>query len=252
MKKSIIPVAVFLALGLASVPGTLFAEDLIVATTSWSAAFVEAAAPAGKVVNISPAELRHPPEYELKPADAYLLGQSRYFIFAGYEAMVPRIKGGSLKVSGEQIQIATVNTSAVIRASVMKLAKIFGTEGEAEKNVARIEAFFGDWKKEIEAAGWKDSPVVCHAFLADLAKELGFVVAGVYGPGPLEAGKIVALSETKPRFLLDNWHTDAGAPLRKALPALPTAAFVNFPGPANTKSLLDVLEYNRRELRKLF
>jgi hypothetical protein len=251
MKKSIIPAAVFLTLGLALAPGRLFAEDLIVATTSWSAAFVEAAAPAGKVVYISPAELRHPPEYEFKPADAYLLGQSRYFVFAGYEAMVPRIKGGSLKVSGEHIQIATVNTSAVIRASVMKLAKIFGTEAEAEKNVARIEAFFEEWKREIAAAGWKGSPVVCHAFLADLAKELGFTVAGVYGPGPLEAARIVGLSETKPRFILDNWHTDAGKPLVKALPGVPVAGFINFPGPGNTKTLLNVLTYNRKELKRL-
>ncbi|GAB4223290.1 MAG: hypothetical protein Kow009_15120 [Spirochaetales bacterium] len=231
-----------------------FAEKVILATTSWTASFVEAASPqmkGFKVVTLAGGELRHPPEYELKPSDVVLLGNCSYFVFAGYEAMIPKIKQGSLRVGGAQVQIQTVNTPKVIRESVMKLARLFGTEQEAEKTVGELERFYADWKEEVVRSGLGGASVVCHVFLAPIAKELGLTVVGTYGPAPLEAVKIAELAGKNPRFILDNWHTDAGKPLIRALPGTPVVTFINFPGKDGTKSLLDVLTYNREQLRRI-
>ena len=231
-----------------------WAEQVILTTTTWTASFVEAASPELKgyrVAILAGADLRHPPEYELKPSDVVLLGNCAYFVFAGYEAMIPRIKQGSLKIGGTQVQIQTVNTPKVIRESVQKLARLFGTEKEAEENIKRIEQFYAEWKKEVANSGLQGSPVVCHAFLAPIAQELGLNIVGTYGPTPLEAVKIAELAGKKPRFILDNWHTDAGKPLIQALPGTPVVSFINFPGKEGTKSLLDVLSYNREQLRKM-
>lgn len=229
-------------------------QEVILATTSWTASFVEAAAPqlqGFKVVTLAGADFRHPPEYELKPSDVVLLGNCSYFVFAGYEAMIPRIKQGSLRIGGSQVQIQTVNTPKVIRESVQKLSRLFGTEAEAEKNIERIEAFYEDWRKEVRVSGLGGASVVCHVFLSPIAQELGLKVVGTYGPAPLEAVKIAELAEKKPHFILDNWHTDAGKPLIRALPQTPVVSFINFPGKDGTKSLLDVLTYNREQLRKI-
>jgi len=164
---------------------------------------------------------------------------------------IPKIKQGSLKIRGTQVQIQTVNTPKVIRESVQKLARLFGTETEAEKNIEGIERFYAEWRKEVGESGLGGASVVCHAFLAPIAQELGLNVVGTYGPAPLEAVKIAELAGKKPRFILDNWHTDAGKPLIRALPETPVVSFINFPGKDGTKSLLDVLTYNREQLRKI-
>ncbi len=229
-------------------------EEVILATTSWTASFVEEALPhlrGFKVITLAGMDLRHPPEYELKPSDVLLLGNCRYFVFAGYESMIPKIKQGSLRVGGTQVQIQTVNTPKAIRDSVQKLSQLFGTEKEAAKNIERIEQFYGEWKKEVERSGLRGTSVVCHAFLSPIAQELGLNIVGTYGPAPLEAVGIAELAGKKPRFILDNWHTDVGKPLILALPGTPVVSFINFPGKGGTKSLLDVLAYNREQLRKV-
>lgn len=231
-----------------------WAEQVILATTSWTASFVQEASPhlrGFKVVTLAGADLRHPPEYELKPSDVMLLGNCAFFVFAGYEAMIPKIRQGNLRVGGTQVQIQTVNTPRVIRESVKKLSQLFGTEGEAEKNIERIEQFYTDWRKEVENSGLKGASVVCHTFLAPFVQELGLNIVGTYGPAPLEAVKIAELAGKRPRFILDNWHTDAGKPLIQALPGTPVVTFINFPGKDGTKSLLDVLSHNREQLRKV-
>ncbi|HOV40074.1 MAG TPA: hypothetical protein PLG79_15240 [Spirochaetales bacterium] len=227
-------------------------EECILATTTWTASFVQASAPNLKVVTLASADLRHPPEYELRPSDAVLLNRCVYFVYAGYETLIPKVKQGSLKVKGRQIQIQTVNTPQIIRQSVILLAREWGTEPEAEKNVREIEQFYKDWKQDIAQRGFAGAPILCNAFLEPIARELGFQVVGTYGTTPLEAARIAALSSMNPRFILDNWHTDAGKPLIKALPDTPVVSFINFPGKDGTETLLDVLSYNRKELSRLF
>jgi len=71
----------------------------------------------------------------------------------------------------------------------------------------------------------------------------------VFGPGPLEAAQITALTPVNARLIVDNWHNEAAAPLRETMKASRYVSLINFPGPGGTKSLFDVLSYNRARLR---
>lgn len=219
----------------------------VVATTSWTAAFASAAG-AESVHVLAPYELRHPPEYELAPTDVQIVGEAAFVVFAGYERMVERLKD-AVGEGPELIQITTTYELDTIRSSVRSIAAAMGTEETAEQRITAIEEFYADWREEIAQAGLSESRVICHMFQAPLARELGLEVVGTFGPAPLEATQIRSLSETEVDFIIDNWHNDVGAPLTETMQDVPVVTFVNFPGHEGTRSLLDVLRYNREVLQ---
>ena len=73
-----------LALLVAALPAQNAAPFRVVASTSWTAAFARAAG-ATDIVTIAPMELRHPPEYEIKPSDLAAVAAARFLVHSGYE-----------------------------------------------------------------------------------------------------------------------------------------------------------------------
>ena len=217
----------------------------VVATTSWTAAFAYAAG-ADNVYILAPYELRHPPEYELKPSDLAVISEAEYIIFAGYERMVGKIREAIGEGGPALIQIATDYSKATIEASLLKIAGHLGTEDAARSSIEEIGELYVDWRREISDAGLAGAPVLTHFFLRPMALELGLSVAGVFGPMPPEAKQIVELSDMKAVAILDNWHNDIGMPLIEIKPDIPALQLINFPGYEGTRTLLDVLIYNRR------
>ena len=228
--------------------GPLDKEDsLVVATTSWTAAFARAAG-IENIRVLAPYELQHPPEYELRPSDIEAVSRATLIIYAGYEVMVKRLTEAVGAEHVKLVQITTDHRMETIRQSVRKIAGAAGTEERAEKNLREIEAFFDGWKREI-AVG---TPVLVHFFQRPLAEELGFEIAGVFGPAPLEARQIAELSGKNPGLIIDNRHNPIGSPLKETLPGVPYVLFINFPGSEEEGSLLDVLRSNREALRQVF
>ncbi len=223
----------------------------VIATTPWTAAFVLAAGVEPERIRVlAPYELRHPPEYELAPSDVQAVSGAELIVFAGYEVMMERLR---LAVGGDQADMLKITTTyglADIRESVMTIADRLGTREQAQRNLAEIEAFFRDWEQELAGRGLRGAKVIAHQFHKPLADELGFEVIGTFGPGPLEARRIAELSATDPALILDNWHNDVGRPLRETMPGVPVATMINFPGHAGTRTILDVLRYNRDELNR--
>ena len=224
------------------------AEDsLVIATTSWTAAFARAAGLTNIRV-LAPYELQHPAEYELKPSDIVAVTRATRIIYAGYEIMVERIAGAVGSEQDKLVQITTDHRMETIRQSVRKIARATGTEEQAEKNLREIGSFFDGWKREI-AVG---ASVLVHFFQRPLAEELGFEIAGVFGPAPLEARQIAELSSKNPELIIDNRHNPIGSPLKETLPGVSYVLFINFPGSEEEGSLLDVLRSNRGALRQAF
>jgi len=220
----------------------------VIATTSWTASFAEVAG-LEDIRILAPYELQHPPEYEMTPGDIKDISRARMIIYAGYEVMMERLKEAA-SADARLVQITTVNTWPVISESVRLIAEAAGTEDTAEANLEAIEKFFADWRAEL--APYRQTPVIVHQFLAGLAKNLGLTVAGTYGPAPLEAKQLKELSESGATVIIDNWHTDVGAPLLEIMPEAKIATLINFPGKDGTRTLMDVLEYSRRELAAAF
>ena len=73
--------------------GTALAAEgpTVIATNGWTAAFAKLAGVEDPEV-LAPYEMKHPPEYELSLAELRRVAQADYIVFAGYEAMMTRIK----------------------------------------------------------------------------------------------------------------------------------------------------------------
>lgn len=246
--RRVVTVFILLVCTMAALPAE---EHRIVATTPWTAAFVRTAGFEGELNVLAPYELRHPPEYELRPSDIVAVSEADLIVFAGYEVMTQKLKAAGGKDDVKMIQITTAYAPPVIRQSVLAIADELGTRIKAEKNLKEIETFFDDWRAELQAAGWRGAKVLVHFHQQALTKALGFDILGVFGPGPLEAKQIMELSRLQPRCIIDNWHNDVGKPLRETMADTPVSSWINFPGHEGTRSLLDVLRYNRRRLSDL-
>lgn len=220
----------------------------VIATNSWTAAFA-AAAGATDVTTLAPSNLRHPAEYELKPSDVAALKGADVIIYTGFEVMAKKLAEAAGSQSIRMLQIGADYSLPVMRESIMAIADLLGTGAQGKLGVAALEEYMASWKKELGAAGLAGAPAVVHAFQRPLMVELGFTVAGVFGPGPLEASQIARLSPTGARFIVDNWHNEAGGPLRETMKTSRYVSLINFPGPDGTKGLLDVLADNRARLK---
>ncbi|MGA2380243.1 MAG: zinc ABC transporter substrate-binding protein [Spirochaetia bacterium] len=240
--------AALVALGIALPLSAQQSALRVVATNSWTAAFA-AAAGAADIVTLAPADLRHPAEYELKPSDVAALQGAELIVCTGFEVMAKKIAeaAGSGKI--RLLQIDADYSLATMRASILAIADVTGTQPKARASIASLESFLASWKAELRGAGLLGAPVVVHLFQQPLMVELGFDVTGVFGPGPLEAAQITKLTPLNARFIVDNWHNEAAAPLRETMKAARFVSLINFPGPDGTVSLFDVLSDNRARLK---
>ena len=83
----------------------------IVASTSWTAAFADIAGADG-VETIAPANLRHPPEYEVTVSDIQKIAASDFFVYAGFERMMKTL--GTSVGTVQMIRIANNNSIATV------------------------------------------------------------------------------------------------------------------------------------------
>ncbi len=243
-----ISLALLLSLG-AILPGFAQQKSLkIVATNSWTAALASAAG-ATTIVTLAPTDLRHPAEYELKPSDIAALDGADLIVYTGFEVMAQKLADAA---GGRKIRLLKIDADyslATLRASLTAIAAAIGTPEAAKQNIAVLEKFMASWEDELRAAGVYGAPILVHAFQQPLMAELGFTIRGVFGPAPLEAAQITKLSQEKVRLVIDNWHNEVAAPLKETIKGVGFASLINFPGPARTVSLLDVLIEDRARLK---
>jgi len=220
----------------------------VVATNSWTAALA-AAAGATDIVTLAPSGLRHPAEYELKPSDVAALRGAGLVVYTGFEVMARKLADAA---GGQSIRLLKVDadyTVAVLRASIGAIADALGTQAAGRRSLAELEAYLASWTAELTDAGFAGTPIVVHVFQKPLMEQLGFTVAGVFGPGPLEAAQIAKLSPSGAKLIVDNWHNEAGGPLRETMKSAGYASLINFPGADGTVTLLDVLKDDRARLK---
>lgn len=248
MKTRAVLMAFFLLLSVVAAPAQVRQKDIrVVATNSWTAALA-AAAGARDIVTLAPAGLRHPAEYELKPSDVAMLKGAKLIVTTGFEVMAKRLAeaAGSRRI--RVLRIDADYSLETMRTSILAIADILGTQDQARDSIADLETFLSSWKQELRDDGLYGAPILVHVFQQPLMAELGFTIKGVFGPAPLEAAQIAKLSAEKVTYIVDNWHNEVAAPLRETLPDARYASLINFPGPDDTKTLLDVLSDDRHIL----
>jgi len=219
----------------------------VVASTSWTAAFVRAAGIA-EVRVLAPYEMRHPSDYVIKPSDLLAVRDADVVVYAGYEGMAQRLVEAADGTRARLVRIDTRNDPDTVAASLAILGDAFGTRQAAAAYAAKVAAFFVSWREELRRAGLAGTAVVTHTFQRPVVETLGFEVIGEFGPAPLEAARIVALAKLAPRFVVDTWHNEIGRPLAETMKATPYVSWLNFPVDLVRPNLLDVLEENRGRL----
>jgi ABC-type Zn2+ transport system substrate-binding protein/surface adhesin len=107
--------------------GSALHAETVVASTSLTAALARAAG-ASEVRVLTPADVKHPPEYELRPSDLTKLEGASAVVYAGYERMVQKLidtsKGKNLIV----VQVDTTTSPDNLVAQARRIAAVLHTE----------------------------------------------------------------------------------------------------------------------------
>ncbi len=216
----------------------------IVASTSWSAAFADIAG-IDEVTAIAPANLRHPPEYEITVQDIVKVQDSDIFIFAGFERMMQTLTkaltSDDKNAKPQQIKITLDNSIATVSSETRKIAAITHTEAENEKRLAAYVKVIEDGKKKFSK---KPVRVLCNKNQTYLARDLGFEIAGIFGPGPVTSEQILDAQENKYDLIIDNVHNPVGSPLAEVAPDAKYIIWRNFPEKVEHDSLIKVVKAN--------
>ena len=220
---------------------------VVVASTSWTAGFAYLAG-AQDVHILAPIDLRHPPEYELRPSDMVRVSEADVIIFGGYERMVGRLIEASQNQGAIALEVATTYTREMLEQGVMAIAQVLGTESTAQTNLEDLFGFMDQWAEELRSLGLQDTSVVAHQFQRQLLEDLGVRVVASFGPGPLEAQTIGRIRDLNPGLLVDNWHNPVAQPLAEVLPGVPVVELINFPGTLDATRIPDVFRFNRNAI----
>jgi hypothetical protein len=225
-------------------------ESPVVATNSWTAAYARAAG-AKNIVTLAPLEMTHPSEYELRAVDVPIVMHAKLIVFAGYETMVNRLQS-SMELKPEQLlKIETDYDMITLERSVMVIAKQLGTEKTALQNLDSIRHLLQEGRAQFDKSGLNATPVLVNFFQQSIVKEMGFTIAGVFGPGSLEAADIDEMAKINSGMIIDNEHNPVGKPIHLAKPGLEYRQLLNFPGLHHTISLQEVIKYNILQLSNL-
>ncbi|MGE4583936.1 MAG: metal ABC transporter solute-binding protein, Zn/Mn family [Sphaerochaeta sp.] len=215
----------------------------VVASTSWTAAFADLGGLDG-VRSIAPANLVHPPEYEITVNDVVAINKADYFLYAGYERMMQSMGSSIKKDAASLIKIETDNSIANVTKQAEYIASLLGTEVQSKQRVDSYRAVIEQGKALVHQAGLDQLPVYCHAMQMYLAKDLGLQVAGTFGPGPISAKQIAEAAKGGYAIIIDNFHNPIASVLLSVSPKSKLVVWRNFPDREGRGSLEAMVKQN--------
>lgn len=238
-------------IGFLSVSGALFAfggkeggavgDNVIIASTSWVAAIAYCAG-AENVHILAPVDLRHPPEYELKPSDLKAASKARLIIYAGWEMFAKKLAETAGSAGVEVLQIRVSNDPDDIKAEAKKIAELLGSTEKYESWAAGFDAFASGIKDDVRQV-YSGKRSVVNGMQTPFIGWLGIDIAGEYGPAEPSPALVLELVNLKPDIVIDNYHNPSGRPIAEAAKAS-YAELINFPGKDGTRTIEDVFRYN--------
>jgi ABC-type Zn uptake system ZnuABC Zn-binding protein ZnuA len=216
-------------------------ETAVIVSTSWVAAIVDAAG-VQNIRILAPVELRHPPEYELKPSDLEAVSRASAIVYGGWEMFAKKLAETAGGAGIQVIKVHTANSPDNLKAEAQRLAGLFGTTERCEAWTRRFDLLLGDLRARIQNACPAYRAVVHRAQLP-FAQWAGLEIAAEYGPAELSPAEILRLVKTQPLLVVDNYH----GPVARAVAEAAGAQYIqllNFPGKDGTKTMEDLFRYN--------
>jgi hypothetical protein len=216
-------------------------EPLVLASTSWIGAMA-AAAGAENVRVLAPLDLRHPPEYELKPSDLAAASKADVIIYAGWEQFAQKLADTAGSAGIKTITVMTSNDPAEFKEESAKIAQALGTEAKLEEWWSGFLPFAEELRERVLAA-YPDRRAVVNRMQIPYAAWMGFEIVGEFGPAEPSPAVILELARLRPVLVFDNYHGPSGQPIAESTGAAYVEA-LNFPGKDGTLSIEDVFRYN--------
>ncbi len=243
MQRKILIAPALLILSLAALNAQSESSFRVVASTSWTAAFARAAG-AKDITTIAPLELRHPPEYEIKPSDLLAVSGARFLVHSGYERFAKRLAETAGNEGLAIAQVYTDNIPDTFKAESRKLAVAFGTLPAWESWALSFDALIFGMKTRIGAA-FPDRRVAVHKYLKTYAEWLGFEVVATFGPGEPSPSQLLEIVKAKPALVIDNYHNPSAKAITEAL-SVPLVTLINFPLPGGKGTIEEVFARNEK------
>lgn len=225
-------------------PSIIMAQGIVVASTSLAGAIAKAAG-AKDIRVLTPSEIKHPPEYDLKPSDLMKFEGADIVVYGGYEKMVSKLIETSKNKNIIAIQIDTTTSPQNLIEQVRKISKFLKTE----KWVEEWEKEFSEKLKKLQnkLSPYFGKRAVVHKFAQPFARWAGFQVVHVINPGELTPKVIADSISKKPDIVIDVAHF----PIAKVVAENAGCRYIqviNFPGIGGTQTLEDIFEYNSKQL----
>jgi len=227
---------------------SVVSAQIVVASTSLTGALAKAAG-ATEVRILTPSDVKHPPEYELKPSDIAKLDGANAVVYAGYERMVQKLVEVSKGKGIVEVKVDTTTFPDNLVAQARKIAAVLRTEEKEEVwEKGFLEKLAGLKARLAPYAGKK---AVVHLQAQGFTKWAGLSIAQVIMPGEISPKALADAVGKQPDIVLDILHM----PVAKVIAdnaKCRYAALINFPGVEKTATLEDVFEYDTDQVVRAF
>ncbi len=214
-----------------------------VASTSWVAAIAELAG-IDDIVCIAPANLKHPPEYEITAQDMVKVIKADLVMTAGYERMMKTINSAAEVDPAKVIKVKTTNTLENLRNMVSMLCELAGTQEIAAERFGAYSYMIEQSREKIKAEGYDKLTVYANTNQAEFARDLGLNVVATFGAGPLTAEQIADVAKNKYDLVIDNSHNPVASPVSEVSPSSVILVWSNFPDHLGNNALYEVVNKN--------
>ena len=218
-----------------------------VASTSWVASIAELAG-IDDVITIAPANLKHPPEYEITADDMVSVINAKLFMHAGYEKMMKTISTAAELDESKIVKVKTTNTLENLSNMVEMLSEKAGTQEKAAERFGEYKQLIEDARARIAASPNKDIEVFANTNQAEFAKDLGLNVVSTFGSGSLTASQIEEAHDKAYALVIDNVHSPVASPIAEVSPSSIILTWRNFPDCLGNNALYNVVKENLESL----
>ncbi|MDY4888707.1 MAG: ABC transporter substrate-binding protein [Sphaerochaetaceae bacterium] len=223
----------------------------VVASTSWVAAIAQLAGVDG-CVTIAPADMKHPPEYEITASDMVLVTGADLFIYAGYERMMDSIKNAAGLNGDRFLKIVTKNSVSVLKSQVIAISKRMGTEAEGAERLKGYVQMIEEARAFVRENGLDEIPCYVNVNQIPLAEDIGLKISGSFGPGPLSAEQFADVARNRYPLIIDNIHNPVSNPLASVSSGSIFLTWRNFPEKIEKDALIGVVSGNLNQLVSIF
>lgn len=222
-------------------------DSKYVASTSWVASIAQLAG-IDDVITIAPANLKHPPEYEITPNDMVNVLNAKLFMHAGYEKMMKTISAAAEIDETKIIKVKTTNTLENLSNMVAMLSEKAGTQEKAQERFSKLKNLIEDARERIANSPNKNIEVYANTNQAQFASDIGLNVVSTFGSGSLTASQIQEAHDKAYSLVIDNVHSPVASPIAEVSPSSIILTWRNFPDHMQDDALYNVIANNLASL----